>query len=57
MIWIIKGSDVPLAVRKVADAANDGIHCSFLGEAYVHGAMHGEALYGKEPKWETLCLI
>jgi hypothetical protein len=56
-IWIIKGSDVPLAARKFPNVAGDGSHYQFLGEAYVHGAMHGEALYGKEPEWETLCLV
>jgi Heterokaryon incompatibility protein (HET) len=56
-IWIIKGSDVPLAVRKLPNAAIDQRRYQLLGEAYVHGVMHGEAFCGREPGWETLCLV
>lgn len=57
-IWIIKGSDVPLAVRELPSyAANNAPQYQFLREAYVHGVMHGEALAGREPEWETLCLV
>jgi Heterokaryon incompatibility protein (HET) len=57
-IWIIKGSDVPLAVRRLPDLAENGeTQYHLLGEAYIHGAMHGEAFADEEPRWKTLCLV
>lgn len=56
-MWIIQGSNVPLAVRKLLDATTDEHQYQLIGEAYVRGLTHREALDGKDSKWETLCLI
>ena len=55
-ISIIKGSDVPLATRTEYNPMKGELECYLVGEVYLHGVMHGEALDGGEPEWETLCL-
>ncbi len=41
-IWILGGSDVPVVLRKASPA--DGSRYSYVGHAYVHGIMFGEAV-------------
>jgi hypothetical protein len=38
-IWLVPGSRVPLILRKLSNG-----HYVFVGEAYVHGIMNGEAM-------------
>lgn len=49
-IWVIPGCIFPMVLR----SGSDGSHI-VMGRAYVHGAMHGEAVASDEP-WERLCL-
>ena len=50
-IFVLPGANVPFIVRKRAD----GTH-NLVGEAYVHGIMHGEALDRGDLKLERLDL-
>ena len=51
-IWIISDTEIPFAFRKVqSDTTN---RCQLVGEAYVHGFMHGEAFKDVEPIWEPI---
>jgi hypothetical protein len=43
-IWILPGASVPLILRKVSAECRYRV----VGDAYVHGIMHGEALTGFE---------
>lgn len=38
-VWVLNGAKTPVVLRKVGEGRYE-----FLGEAYVHGIMHGEAL-------------
>jgi hypothetical protein len=38
-IWILAGKSTPVILRSLANG-----HFKFVGEAYVHGVMHGEGL-------------
>ncbi|KIL87532.1 hypothetical protein FAVG1_09239 [Fusarium avenaceum] len=49
-IWIVSGCPTPLVLRK------DGQQYSLVGEAYVHGVMHGEAV-NEDSKWEDLEIV
>lgn len=49
-IWILSGCPTPLVLRK------DGQRYSLVGEAYVHGVMHGEAV-NEDSKWEDLEIV
>ncbi|KAF5001608.1 hypothetical protein FGRMN_914 [Fusarium graminum] len=40
-VWIVSGSPAPLILRKTGSSDNEYY---LVGEAYVHGAMHGEAI-------------
>ncbi|KAF5680769.1 heterokaryon incompatibility protein (het-6OR allele) [Fusarium heterosporum] len=40
-LWIVSGSPAPLVLRKTGSSDNE---YNVVGEAYVHGAMHGEAI-------------
>ena len=51
-IFILPGSNVPFIMRK----REDGTH-KLVGEAYVHGIMHGEALERCDLKQERLDLV
>ena len=41
-IWIVHGSKTPYVLRK----RSDGVY-EFIGEAYIHGLMHGEFFEGR----------
>lgn len=49
-IWVVSGCPTPLVLRK------DGQRYSLVGEAYVHGVMHGEAV-NEGSKWEDLEIV
>ncbi|KAM0289845.1 hypothetical protein ACHAQK_004584 [Fusarium lateritium] len=49
-IWIVSGCPTPLVLRK------DGQQYNLVGEAYVHGVMHGEAV-NEDSKWEDLDIV
>ncbi|SPJ79085.1 related to heterokaryon incompatibility protein (het-6OR allele) [Fusarium torulosum] len=49
-IWVVSGCPTPLVLRK------DGQRYSLVGEAYVHGVMHGEAV-NEDSKWEDLEIV
>ncbi|KAK1830339.1 heterokaryon incompatibility protein-domain-containing protein [Podospora conica] len=38
-LWVLDGAKTPVVLRRVGDTSYE-----FLGEAYVHGMMHGEAV-------------
>ena len=39
MVWILPGTNVPFVLRRV-----DGQRYTLVGEAHIHGIMHGEAV-------------
>lgn len=41
-LWIIAGADIPLLLRPLSNGKYQ-----LVGQAYVHGIMHGEALQGQ----------
>ncbi|KAF4439395.1 Heterokaryon incompatibility 6 OR allele [Fusarium acutatum] len=51
-VWIISGSPAPLVVRKSGETNE---YC-LIGEAYVHGAMQGEAVTDGVP-WEKIKIV
>jgi hypothetical protein len=51
-IWIVSGCPTPLMLRRLE---GKGVY-SLIGEAYVHGIMHGEFV-DAEASWERLCLV
>ncbi|KAH6996937.1 heterokaryon incompatibility protein-domain-containing protein [Ilyonectria destructans] len=51
-VWILSGCRTPLVLRKLEGRRE----YSLIGEAYVHGIMHGEFVE-EEGLWESLCLV
>lgn len=52
-VWLIKGAISPFVLRKTGE----GKHI-LVGEAYMHGFMHGEMLEGKSrEQFESLALV
>lgn len=51
-VWIVPGCRVPLVLRRVAGSARYRL----VGGAYVHGFMNGEALQGKDLRFEMVNL-
>ena len=45
--WVLQGSRVPFILRSSQDTGR----YQLLGQGYVHGMMHGEALVEGEPAW------
>ena len=43
-IWLLRGANVPFILRR---AGNGNGNYRLIGEAYVHGIMHGEAMEGR----------
>ncbi|KAJ9607794.1 hypothetical protein H2200_007873 [Cladophialophora chaetospira] len=52
--WILKGARTPFVLRPISGERSFRL----LGEAYIHGIMHGEfvELLGEEVAWETVVL-
>ncbi|KAM7191506.1 hypothetical protein V8F33_008857 [Rhypophila sp. PSN 637] len=40
-VWVLEGGKTPFVVRRPREG---GSRCRLIGEAYVHGIMHGEAI-------------
>ncbi|KAL8905087.1 MAG: hypothetical protein Q9207_002861 [Kuettlingeria erythrocarpa] len=53
-VWILAAAPTPYALRKVVDGPIDAYE--LVGEAYVHGAMHGEPLGTGNPQWDWVIL-
>jgi hypothetical protein len=51
-VWIISGCPTPLVIRKLGERDE---YC-LIGETYVHGAMHGEAVTD-EVAWERIKIV
>lgn len=52
-VWILRGASVPFVLRRVA---HGGGRYRVVGEAYVHGAMHGEVV-PEEGGWVGVQLV
>jgi hypothetical protein len=50
-IWLLPGSRVPLILRSLGNG-----HHMVVGETYIHGIMHGEALDSKKVVFEDIVL-
>jgi hypothetical protein len=60
-VWILAGGATPFVLReapKVATGAGELKSCcmTFIGETYVHGIMHGEALKGRDILWQDIAI-
>jgi hypothetical protein len=46
VVCVLAGGSVPYVIKPVVGSSGDGAEnkSRFVGEAYVHGAMHGEAV-------------
>ena len=44
VVWVLAGAAVPVVLREISSTGN----WEFVGEAYVHGIMNGEAAVGQE---------
>lgn len=51
-VWILSGCPTPMILRKTS---SENLY-SVVGEAYVHGIMHGEYVRKGSP-WEEICLV
>jgi hypothetical protein len=51
---VLLGGNMPFILRPIDQLdcrlKNDSLFCSFVGQAYVHGIMHGEAIKGRMDK-------
>ncbi|KAK0648064.1 heterokaryon incompatibility protein-domain-containing protein [Cercophora newfieldiana] len=55
-IWILAGSPVPVVLRKTSNTEK-GLDCyEYVGQAYVYGIMHGEAMAGS-PALTSIFLV
>jgi hypothetical protein len=54
-VFIIAGAKAPILLRPVGEAHEKTYRV--IGEAYVHGIMHGEALREKELSFEEIILV
>lgn len=58
-VWVISGCPSPLVLRRsegMGDSPNTSKKYRLMGEAYVHGIMHGEAV-DEKTEWDDICLI
>lgn len=53
-IWLVSGAKSFIALRQASTEYNN--HYRLIGESYVHGMMHGEALDLRKPEWSKLWL-
>ncbi|KAI1179053.1 heterokaryon incompatibility protein-domain-containing protein [Nemania sp. FL0916] len=51
-VWLLAGGNVPFTLRKVSDR-----RYRLVGECYVHGIMHGEAVVNATEKVTTISLV
>jgi len=50
-IWVLWGCAAPIILRRDMQGTCEGDTCRWLGDAYVHGAMNGEAVADMEDGW------
>lgn len=50
-LWILRGANVPFILRRLDDGSY-----RVIGEAYVHGIMHGEALQERASEYQQITL-
>jgi hypothetical protein len=55
LVCVLAGGTVPYLIRPVNDA--EGSRFRFVGEAYVHGIMHGEAAQAQGAKVQKIVLV
>jgi hypothetical protein len=55
MVCIVQGARTPLIIRKVEGYGQNDYR--LIGDAYIHGMMHGEALKAPGFKWEDMVLL
>lgn len=51
-VWILSGCPTPMVLRRTSS----GKMYRVVGEAYIHGIMHGEYVRNGSP-WEDICLV
>ncbi|KAK2062316.1 heterokaryon incompatibility protein [Colletotrichum caudatum] len=55
-VWVVAGCPSPLVLREMPVSSITGPFCyRLVGEAYVHGIMHGEAV-DDGVQWEDICI-
>ncbi|GJC99865.1 heterokaryon incompatibility protein [Colletotrichum higginsianum] len=55
-VWVVSGCPSPLVLREMPVSSVSGPFCyQLVGEAYVHGIMHGEAV-DEGARWEDICI-
>jgi ankyrin repeat protein len=54
-VWLLAGARVPFILRRGEDDGSDTYR--FIGETYLHGVMHGEAVEGKENEFKPITLV
>ena len=54
LVCVLAGGRVPYLIRPVNDEDNEA---QFVGEAYVHGIMHGEAVRAEGATVQEIILI
>jgi predicted sulfurtransferase len=54
-VWLLEGGAVPYVLRR--QIGGEGERFVFLGECYVHGAMHGELLQDDWAKEQLRTLV
>jgi hypothetical protein len=52
-LWIVSGSPAPLVLRRTGALDNEFI---IVGEAYVHGIMHGETVTD-DVDWKKIQMV
>lgn len=51
LVWLFEGAPFPFILRRLRNG-----HYQIVGDAYVHGIMHGEAWLLREDELESICL-
>ncbi|KAK1457440.1 heterokaryon incompatibility protein [Colletotrichum melonis] len=55
-IWVVAGCPSPIVLRELpVSSISRPLSYRLIGEAYVHGIMHGEAV-GEDMLWEDVCI-
>ncbi|KIM95698.1 hypothetical protein OIDMADRAFT_171156 [Oidiodendron maius Zn] len=56
-VWVLPGAGAAFILRKQENDDGDDDRYMFIGEAYLHGAMDGEAADGKEGEMRDIVLV
>jgi len=54
-IWILGGCNSPMVLQQ--DPAGDGTRYTLIGQVYIHGSMHGEAVREPRPDLRRIMLV